>query len=82
LELIAYISASVRHCLAFAKSLLDHSHDRSHIVKSAAMSVIAGRREVGQVEYQYLVAFQFASVRLLGGVDITQAGRVIRYGSG
>jgi hypothetical protein len=80
-ESIAEISTSVGHCLARAKPLPDHTHDRSHIVKSLVMGIIASGRKVRQVEYKYLVALKPASIRLLGWVDIAQAGRTVRYGS-
>ena len=71
----------VGHCLTRTKSLLDHAHDRGHIVKSAAMGVVPSSRKLSQVEYKYLVALKLASIRLLGRIDVAETGSIIRQGS-
>jgi len=78
----AQISPSVGHYLTRAKALPDHTHDGRHIVKRPVMSIIAGGCEVSQVEDKYLVALEFASIRLLRGIDTTKAGDIVRQGSG
>jgi hypothetical protein len=70
----------VGHCLTRTKSLLDHAHDRGHIVKSAAMGVVPSSRKLSQVEYKYLVALKLASIRLLARIDVAETGSIIRQG--